>query len=327
MINSSAQTDPNKPPNKSSNRQSSSLFTMQHEQTTPKHSDMNDQLATSIQAPSEPLETIETLETKLPRMTVVTGIKRPVSLVKVSHQSSRDQAQVALSSSSVSSSQTDEKSSEPSISIVVVRHGNAQSIASVGSTRETQTAEAEVHQDEQTNEDTRLSGQINNNDDLFRVPLDKDTILNRVGSGIIDQHETIEIVPKQKLDDRLPVSFVDETSLSNCSTDGEHFEIIWSNLSYKIEPKWHKRINILDRIFPFGQSIDNVSSATSTVSSSAGMNDNQQQMHVSSHSTSQLSSTSTSKPKSHVDPIEIFSDLNGCIKSGQMTAILGPSGE
>lgn len=114
---------------------------------------------------------------------------------------------------------------------------------------------------------------------------------------------------------------------------GDHFEIVWSNLSYKIEPKWYKKINFFDRAlahFMPGQTIDSHSSATSTASSSAGMNDNQHQMHHSSsqsnHADAHLHGSLGAKPKSALDPIEIFTNLNGTIKSGQMTAVLGPSG-
>lgn len=112
--------------------------------------------------------------------------------------------------------------------------------------------------------------------------------------------------------------------------NGEHFEIVWSNLSYRIEPKWYKKINFLDRIFSHflpGQTIDNHSSATSTASSSAGMNDNQHQMHTSTNADSHLNSSLSPKQKSALDSIEIFTNLNGTIKSGQMTAVLGPSGK
>lgn len=100
-------------------------------------------------------------------------------------------------------------------------------------------------------------------------------------------------------------------------TEGEHFEIVWSNLSYRIEPKWYKKINFLDQVF---QTIDSHSSASSTASSSAGMNDNQHQMHATAQADAPRAKTS-------LDPIEIFTNLNGTIKSGQMTAVLGPSGK
>lgn len=110
---------------------------------------------------------------------------------------------------------------------------------------------------------------------------------------------------------------------------GDHFEIVWSNLSYRIEPKWYKKIDFLDRALSYlmpGQTVDNHSSATSTASSSAGMNDNQHQMHTSTNNVDSHLNNPI-KMKSPTDPIEIFTNLNGTIKSGQMTAVLGPSGK
>ena len=120
-------------------------------------------------------------------------------------------------------------------------------------------------------------------------------------------------------------SDMDESRLS-VNTESEHFEIVWSNLSYRIKPKWYKKFNVIDRVFSHfmpGQTVDNHSSATSTASSSAGMNDNQHQMHSSANTEAQTNV----KTKSPLDPVEIFSNLNGTIKSGQMTAVLGPSGK
>lgn len=110
----------------------------------------------------------------------------------------------------------------------------------------------------------------------------------------------------------------------------EHFEIIWSNLSYKIEPKWYKKINFIDRLFNHlmpGQTMDNHSSATSTASSSAGMNDNQHQMHTSANADRQLQQQLNLQQRLPLEHIQIFKNLNGTIKSGQMTAVLGPSGK
>lgn len=110
----------------------------------------------------------------------------------------------------------------------------------------------------------------------------------------------------------------------------EHFEIVWSDLSYKIEPKWYKKISVIDKIFSFlmpGQTPDNHSSATSTASSSAGMNDNQHQMHSSANSEQHLHQQLNLQQTFPKDHIQIFNNLNGTIKSGQMTAILGPSGK
>lgn len=123
--------------------------------------------------------------------------------------------------------------------------------------------------------------------------------------------------------------------LINNNTTGEHFEIVWSNLSYKIEPKWYKKINFLDQVFSHflpGQTIDSHSSATSTASSSAGMQDNQHQMHfndmkLQGQQAHQQSGANSANVKPSLDSIEIFTNLNGTIKSGQMTAVLGPSGK
>lgn len=113
-------------------------------------------------------------------------------------------------------------------------------------------------------------------------------------------------------------------------SDSRHFEIIWSNLSYRIEPKWYKKIDFLDRLFSHfipASTIDNHSSATSTVSSSAGMNDDQHQMHAATSTNCADSISNGIKPKAANEAIEIFTNLNGTIKSGQLTAILGPSGK
>lgn len=117
-----------------------------------------------------------------------------------------------------------------------------------------------------------------------------------------DQHQHPHPVP--------PSSDTTESSFS-VHTESDHFEIVWSNLSYKIQPKWYKKFNYIDRVFTQfmpGQTVDNHSSGNSTASSSTATND------AADHS------------QKHY-PIEIFTDLNGTIKSGQMTAVLGPSGK
>lgn len=103
------------------------------------------------------------------------------------------------------------------------------------------------------------------------------------------------------------------------ATNSEHFEIIWSNLTYRIEPKWYKKINFLQRFFP-SHTIDSHSSANSTVSS-VGISVETQPAG------SDISAASPQINRSAEDPIEIFSNLNGTIKSGQVTAVLGPSGK
>lgn len=108
-----------------------------------------------------------------------------------------------------------------------------------------------------------------------------------------------------------PSSDTTESSFS-VHTESDHFEIVWSNLSYKIQPKWYKKFNYIDRVlthFMPGQTVDNHSSGTSTASSSTATND------------------APDHGQKHSYPIEIFTDLNGTIKSGQMTAVLGPSGK
>jgi ABC-type multidrug transport system fused ATPase/permease subunit len=164
-----------------------------------------------------------------------------------------------------------------------------------------------------------------------------------------------------------PISSSDtEESRLSISTESEHFEIVWSNLSYRIEPKWYKKFNYIDRIFSHfapDQTVDQHSSAISTASSSANMNDDQHQMHyapppsplpakaggglaasagpptaapslllpaaasTTTPSAAAPPSSEANSTRSSLEPIEIFTNLNGTIKSGQMTAVLGPSGE
>lgn len=225
--------------------------------------------------------------------------------------------------------------SSSSISIVVVQHDNP------SSSRQT-TSDSDYAQDESSNQslddldeahpDNRHKENLPSS--MIRVPvvtdasyfntngLTKDNIL----SG--DMHMYQRVVGTKGLGSGLPNAVID-TRLST-SLSGDHFEIVWSNLSYRIEPKWYKKIDFLDRLFSHflpGQTIDNHSSATSTASSSAGMNDNQHQMHTSANADSHLQNTLNSKQKSSLDPLEIFTNLNGTIKSGQMTAVLGPSGK
>lgn len=77
------------------------------------------------------------------------------------------------------------------------------------------------------------------------------------------------------------------------SADGSHFEIRWNNLTYEVEPKWY-----------------------------------QQKLWSSSSSSSQAQSSSSGKLHSSgpVRKTKILNNLNGSVKSGQVTAILGPSG-
>lgn len=246
--------------------------------------------------------------------------KTPVSLVKISYSSSQASLdETSVPSSGISTPQQREKHQRKpnaaAISIVVVRPEGTQLVRKPADNVQTS--------------DSQINSNIdNNNDESFRLPIKKDPDMSDIPIEIVprDSIESFPSLYKQTQDGRLPISFVHGSDVDY--SGGEHFEIIWSNLSYMIQPKWYKKINLLDKIFPFGQTVNNVSSATSTVSSSAGMSENQQQMHVSTNSGSQIGSLSTvSKSKSQHDAIEIFSNLNGSIKSGQMTAILGPSGK
>lgn len=190
-----------------------------------------------------------------------------------------------------------------SISIVVVQHDNPTS------SNQTSNSDEEYTQ-EQLSTDQSI-GDVDDNDKTIKVPVEN-SFFNHNASNMSDP--------------QLPVTMLGNKLYSQ--VEGKHFEIVWSNLSYRIEPKWYKKINVLDKVFSHfmsNQIIDNHSSATSTASSSAGINDNQQQMHNSAIPDSH--NTTSPKQKSSLDPIEIFTDLNGTIKSGQMTAVLGPSGK
>lgn len=224
--------------------------------------------------------------------------------------------------------------STSSISIVVVNHDNP------ASTRNT-TSDDDFTQDESSShstgdlEDTEGANNMKINGAIPTKPTGQlgggsyyNGTAENVGSGLLSADNLRLYTEAMKGNEsRLPANTDPAMAIA---INGQHFEIVWSNLSYRIEPKWYKKINFLDRIFSHfmpGQTIDNHSSATSTASSSAGMNDNQHQMHTSTNADSHLNSNLSAKQKSALDPIEIFTNLNGTIKSGQMTAVLGPSGK
>lgn len=87
----------------------------------------------------------------------------------------------------------------------------------------------------------------------------------------------------------------------------EHFEIRWTNLNYQVEAKWYRRG--LSRI----------------LSSGAG---NTSKTSIESDSNSDRTATTQSTSSTHDDPTrtKILDNLCGSVKSGQVTAILGPSG-
>lgn len=82
------------------------------------------------------------------------------------------------------------------------------------------------------------------------------------------------------------------------ASKGDHFEIRWSNLTYKVEPKWYRQ-----KMFGFG------SANTAPVDNEAN---------------SMSSKPVGSQPRG--SKAVILDSLNGAVKSGQVTAILGPSG-
>lgn len=225
--------------------------------------------------------------------------------------------------------------SSSSISIVVVQHGN--SIRR----RQNGLSEDEYTQDETSNADQSL-GELDDAEgtnlklskpSVVQVPIAElgsagNVFVGASGKDCGELSRNMGIYAQNnKGGSQFPVSNSQDLTVS---MESEHFEIVWSNLSYKIEPKWYKKINFLDKAFSHlmpGQTIDNHSSATSTASSSAGMKDNQHQMHTSANADSHLHNNLNVKQKSPLDPIEIFTNLNGTIKSGQMTAVLGPSGK
>lgn len=220
--------------------------------------------------------------------------------------------------------------SSSSISIVVVKHGQHPP------NQKQVTSDSDYAQDGSSSQSLDdLDEAVENQRRDIPTPIagvpqesyyDNNGISKIVISG--DMHLYQKVAGAKVNGSRLPGGLMD--SRFSTPLGSEHFEIVWSNLSYRIEPKWYKKINYLDRIFTHflpSQTIDNHSSATSTASSSAGMNDNQHQMHTSANSESHLHQTLNHKQKSSLDPLEIFTNLNGTIKSGQMTAVLGPSGK
>lgn len=237
----------------------------------------------------------------------------------------------SLSSSDVGGAKVSPSSS--SISIVVVRHGsdtanNARQTAATTSSDDDYTESSNQSFGEL--EDTEFqSTQVNHRTVELGATTIADTFYDSTGDSTVT-HNGIRMFPQASVKEAEPrLPGIDDPRLA-ITCGAEHFEIVWSNLRYRIEPKWYKKINFIDRVFTHfmpGQTIDNHSSATSTASSSAGMNDNQHQMHTSANADSHLHSNLNPKQKSSLDPIEIFANLNGTIKSGQMTAVLGPSGK
>ncbi|KAG9509264.1 ATP-binding cassette sub-family G member 1, partial [Fragariocoptes setiger] len=85
------------------------------------------------------------------------------------------------------------------------------------------------------------------------------------------------------------------------TTNGGHFEIRWSNLNYQVEPKWYAKLT--------GGSSNNTTTQQSSISNTT---------FSAQHNKQQQATNSNNKL--------ILNNLNGSVKSGQVTAILGPSG-
>lgn len=258
-----------------------------------------------------------TTTTTTPTTTVVSPRSSPNENIE------RDSTKTAPPSSSSSSS----------ISIVVVQHNNLsdqkQSASDSDYAQDVSSNQSLDDLDEADDSNQRQSGIPS---PIIRVPVTTDESYYTVGVSKDvfggNMHMYQKVVGSKGNGSGLGNGLMD--SRFSTTLGSEHFEIVWSNLSYRIEPKWYKKINFLDRVFSHflpGQTIDNHSSATSTASSSAGMNDNQHQMHTSANADSHLHNTLNLRQKSSLDPLEIFTNLNGTIKSGQMTAVLGPSGK
>uniref|UniRef100_A0A6G1S5P4 ATP-binding cassette sub-family G member 1 n=1 Tax=Aceria tosichella TaxID=561515 RepID=A0A6G1S5P4_9ACAR len=104
----------------------------------------------------------------------------------------------------------------------------------------------------------------------------------------------------------------------------EHFEIRWTNLNYQVEPKWYQRLTSSS---PFA------SSASTSSAGGGGSNDNSSDSALSSDGSDLGSSSKKTKKSNDASNApqrprraNILNGLNGSVKSGEVTAILGPSG-
>lgn len=123
-----------------------------------------------------------------------------------------------------------------------------------------------------------------------------------------------------------------QLSLSAKPTDlpKEHFEIRWTNLNYQVEPKWYQRLksgtfSTCDGGGGASSSLSapssSGSSADSTSSSDLGYGGGGTALDSKSQS-GKMAGGGSSKART----ANILNGLNGSVKSGQVTAILGPSG-
>jgi len=93
------------------------------------------------------------------------------------------------------------------------------------------------------------------------------------------------------------------TVSEKAASNKHHFEVRWSNLTYKVEPKWYHRLQL------------NSSAGGGSYASSSG-------------SSTSSTITASSARATRQEPVKksILCNLNGSVKSGQVTAVLGPSG-
>lgn len=145
----------------------------------------------------------------------------------------------------------------------------------------------------------QFSGQQPNNHDsrthLAAAAFDASPELAAVNNNLHFQQLDLHSNPKKyninnlassTIDDKLS-SFKRSPNSSISDKAKEHFEIRWTNLTYEVEPKWYRqKLNLF----------------------------------------SSSSSSSGGGARTSGDKTSILDNLNGSVRSGQVTAILGPSG-
>lgn len=120
-----------------------------------------------------------------------------------------------------------------------------------------------------------------------------------------DHQSSLSSTEKAKLFNGFNNNFKNSNALP--SVNREHFEIRWNNLTYQVEPKWYQQ--------NWGSILSsNPSIVPATASAETGLE--------TPRKSSGLASSAARKKKTTT----ILNGLNGSVKSGQVTAILGPSG-
>lgn len=112
---------------------------------------------------------------------------------------------------------------------------------------------------------------------------------------------------------------------SSLSSGPDFFEIIWTNLSYRIPEK--RFANLSSSVEGYRNKLSKWWSPNSDQQDSEQSTDNATDYTPSVGSADHSNDGPPLKPPSTGKPRKvIFNNLNGCIKSGELTAILGPSG-